>query len=507
MKQYNDAKTSLLPSFMVIVATIGLMAIGALAGTIYEGATLWGTLLFSLPLALFFIPDTEAGKSVLSWSGKLLPFAILILFLMFPYEDVNWLRSGLSVPLFGITMVCLTFEGKGKGILWLLGEILYTYIFVVLLYHRSNSCYIAFVHAVIALIVLTAGSATKWIDRDLRWIPTGFAMTIPFGISLPLSATPYSEFIADLAVSPFPVIFLDGSYPDYVREHLRHMAFLGSTPLTEPSWFSTRFASTYESRILVILGHRIGWVVFILVGLLLAVLSVGLVLSSMRRRKGLGRLIPYAAIGAIVFPILLLFLTNLGLFDGKTVTVPLLNGNFTTNLVSVLLLRLSLAYKPDPESYEVPSKFGSLLDSEDDEAGESSDCIVTEGVGKLHVFPIPENKYIDVVLKAFSGQTVVPFQHDLRDSLKDRALLYSTYSGDMADVLSIFSQLKLLGDTHSIKVTVSEESIVSKLMLAIERVTEAISNQQNVDYSVGIDEDVPRNSILLQIISTKGDNI
>ena len=504
MRRSIAVKSTMLPNIMVIGATIGLMAIGVLAGTIYEGATLWGALLFVLPMALFFVPDTEAGKCVLVCLGKAFPFLTLALFLMIPYEDINWLRSGLSIPLFGIAIAFLTFEGKGKGVLWVFGEILFAFLFVVTLYHRSNSCYIAFTHAIVALIVLTAGSVTKWIDEDLRWIPTGIVMTIPAGISLPLSATPYSEYIADLFVSPFPVVFLDGGYPypDYICEHLRRMAFLGSTPLPDPQRFSTRFALTYESRILVILGHRIGWAVFVLVGLLLAVLTVGLVLSSMRRRKGLGNLFPYAAIGAIVFPILLLFLTNLGILDAKTVTVPLLTRNFTTNLASVILLRLSIAYKPDPECYVTPSK-SSLLDTEDDEDSESGGPIATEGVGKLHVFTIPENKYIDVILKAFGGQIVVPFQHDLRDSLQDRALLYSTYSGDLADVLSIFSQLKLLGDTHFIKVSVSEESIISRLMLAVERVTEALSNQQKVDYSVGIDEDVPQDSISIQIVSTK----
>ena len=498
-------KSTMLPNIMVIGATIGLMAIGVLAGTIYEGATLWGALLFVLPMALFFVPDTEEGKCVLVCLGKVLPFLALAFFLMIPYEDISWLHSGLSIPLFGIAIAFLTFEGKGKGVLWVFGEILFVFLFVVTLYHRSNSCYIAFTHAIVALVVLTAGSVTKWIDKDLRWIPTGIVMTIPVGISLPLLATPYSEYIADLFASPFPVIFLDGGYPypDYICEHLRRMAFLESTPLSDPQRFSTRFASTYESRILVILGHRIGWAVFVLVGLLLAVLTVGLVLSSMRRQKGLGRLFPYAAISAIVFPILLLFLTNLGIFDAKTVTVPLLTGNFTTNITAVILLRLSITYKPDPECYATPSKISRLLDTEDDEVSESSSPIVTEGVGKLHVFPIPKNKYIDVVLEAFSGQIVVPFQHDLRDSLKDRALLYSTYSGDVADVLSIFSQLKLLGDTHFIKVSVSEESIISRLMLAVERVTEALSNQQKVDYSVGIDEDVPQDSISIQIVSTK----
>lgn len=83
----------------------------------------------------------------------------------------------------------------------------------------------------------------------------------------------------------------------------------------------------------------------------------------------------------------------------------------------------------------------------------------------------------------------------------------SRYYGGLADILGIFSQLKIeKSEKHFVKVSVSEDSNISRLLFGVERVTNAMANQANVDYCVCIDSDLSSDHYRIQTISVKEPN-
>ena len=505
MKNNAFSKPVVLPNLLITLSSIILLLISILARTIWEWMSIWRILLAVSTAVLFLIPNITILKDAIAGLSKAIPLFILAMFLIAFGCENDLYHGGTSLPLFGISLAFLVFSGKGKGIRCVLITMLYTAIFAFFIFFETYSCFLVFIIVVSAALVLSAASATGWLGSRWKWLKLGLSLAIPLAGAISLSASPFLDYVEDLMVSPYPVIYLDGSDPEFIREHLAQMSFWGRTALAEPAGPSVTQHSLYESRMLVILGHRVGWCVYVLMGLLLAVFIFGLILSA-KRRKGLGRLLPLAAIGTIALPIAMLFLTNLGVFEAHTSKVPLLTDDFTTNLFAILLLRLSITYAPDPESYTAPGKDDSLIDAIMDEEYDDDGFHVAEGVGELRIIHLPENDFIDVINAAFSdGQIMIPFKRDIKEALKDKALLLSRYSGDLCDIINIFDQIQLHGKEHFIKITVSEESNYSQFMRSAERVTHALSDQQNVDYSVCIDDRIPKRLFSIQVVSTKSE--
>lgn len=501
MKKTAIDKSTVLPNLLIIAPAIALLIISTFTRTVWERTSVWTFVLTLLAAVPFLIPSTSTGKSVLATLLRFIPLAILAMFLITIKYPTDFLSGGSSLPLFGFSIALLTFVGNRKPFVWIPVVMLFTALFSYLLYQQTKSSFFVFIHVITATIVLSAAGATGWFGNEWKWLHAGVSLSIPLSISIFLSSIPYTDYLADLAVPTFPTIYLDGYHVDYISDHLSQMSFLGRTYLLEPDSLLMNDFNVYDSRILVILGHHIGWISYVLVGSLIVSLTIGLILSF-KHRKGLGRLFPLAAIGTVVLPTAMLFLTNLGVFDAHTLNVPLFTGSFATNLFSIILLRLSLTYQTDPECYLAPEKEDYLFDLSlfDEDDKEQSDSF--EGIGELRAFTLPPNEYIDTIVEAFSKQQIViPFKQDLSVALTDRKLLFSRYSGDLSDAVNIFSLLKLVGDEHYMLISVAEDSNTSQLFLGVERITEALSNQEKVDYCVCLDENVPTNRFVIQILS------
>ncbi|MBR6861270.1 MAG: hypothetical protein IKM73_08115 [Acidaminococcaceae bacterium] len=504
MKKTAIEKSTVLPNLLIIVPAISLLAISTLTRTVWERATIWTFALSALAVAPLFIPSTNMGKSTLASLPKIIPLAVLTLLLMTAKHNTGLFHGGSAMPLFGISIALLTFAGKGKGIVWLPVVMLFSALFSFLLYQSTRSTFMVFINIISATIVLSAAGAIGWFGHEWKWIYTAVSLSTPLSISLFLSSTPYTEYLADLFVPIHPTIYLDGIYPEYVHDHLSQMSFLGKTYMDSPYSYASSNHSSLESRFLVILGHSIGWFGFVLVALLIIALTIGLVLSF-KRRKGLGKLFPFAAMGTVVLPMTMLLFTNLGLFDAHTLSVPLFTSNFVVNLLSITLLRLSLTYRADPACYMEPQKSTDLFDVFDEGESDQGENDTVDGTNELRVISLPADEYVKTIVDAFSGQVGKPFKGDLEGTLKGKALLFSRYTGNLSDLVDIFSQLNLQGAEHFVRVSVSEDSNISRLFFGVERVTRAISNQENVDYCVCIEPDLPVNCFSIQVVSTKED--
>lgn len=493
----------MLPNLMIILSTMALMLLGILARNEWDATTARSIILAVISLMPFLIPSSELGKDVFQSFASTFPLLALAWLMLGAGPEAKVFHCGTMVSIYGVSVAFMMFSGKRKGISWLSLVVLYSAVFSTLVCYRCKSEYAAFTIVVTSAVALCAASISGWFLKARKGLCIGASLVVPcfaFGSMILDDSIDFLDYLSQL-VSPRTVNYLDSCGMDSVRSHLSRMHFIGETFADVPIWFTDEQIKQLESRSFVLLGHKLGWIVFPLIAVFILLLALGLILSS-KRRKGLGKLLPLGAF-SVVIPLVTLFLTNLGIIDAQISSyVPLITGNFATNLCAVLVLRLAITYKPDPECYLEPEKedylFGLSLLEECEE--EHSDSL--EYTGELKAFTLPKNKYIDTIVEAFSKQQIViPFKKDLSVALKDQKLLFSRYSGDLSDAVNIFSLLKLVGDEHYMLISVAEDSNTSQLFLGVERITEALSNREKVDYCVCLDENVPTNRFVIQILS------
>lgn len=491
-------------STLVIVSALLLLLISYLIRSTWEWKSVWMVVLAVLPAAPFFIPCTETGKDLLSSFSKTLPLFLFGWYLITDTQDSNFFHSGTAVLSFGLAFALLVFAGKGKGLLWVFLAMVYAMAFALLIYTRTASDFSVFCIGIITLLLLVSSSASGWLGKEWKWLYAGVSFASPVAMILPLSSegtAMYLDYLERLAY-PYSVDYLGVLDRASIQEHLSYMPFIGRTYPLEPNGLAEPYDyPLLESRLLVIMGHRIGWIAYLIVGALIVMLAFGLILLAVRR-KGLGKALSIAGVGAIVVPLILHFVTNLGGFDAQTSYVPLLSGNFAVNLVAVLLLRLAVTFKPDPECYSVPPKGNILYDFAEDEDEDRKEW----SLGELSILAIPKDQYIKTIADAFDGQIAIPFKKNLLNALEGKELLFSRYHGGLQDIIDIFSQLKLQGKAHFVRVAVSEQSNISRLLFGVERVTHAMSNQNNVDFCVCIDESIPANTYSILVVSVKSED-
>lgn len=514
----SEKNRTVTPSRVVVVSAAALLIISTLTRTAWERTSFWTFLLAVISLALLFIPCTEREKNAICSYPLVIPITMLVLLVLANGLEGDHLHAGSVTILYAPALALLIYAGRKKNFYYFLVVALYSLLFTFALYVSFKDCFHALLLVLTTgLLFITATATAWWMDGEGKpydVLVSGISVVF---LCVPLrsgKAESFLDYLAELLNPYCPVDYMPRYDWETIREHLSDMSFFGWTysfcpnEIAEPHDYPM-----YESRLLVVLGHRIGWCAYVLVGLLIVTLFVGLVLLTIRRR-GLGRLFAISTIGVVVLPLVLFYLTNLGVFDAETSYVPLMTRNLTTNLLAVLLLRLSFAFRPDPASYLTPGEIlgsifkdddGEECDGEDDRKGGNHEKgRQMEYAGELYAFPVSEGTIVNTICDMFSkGKIAIPFKRDYKTILTGRELLYARCSGSVQVIVEVFEQLKLHGEEHFIRVSVAEESNVSELLLGVEKVTEAISEQERVDYCVCIDENVPRGMFDIRVVSMK----
>lgn len=506
MKIKNANKRFLFPSLLVAIPAASLLIVSTLTRFVWEGAAFWTIVFTVIALLPLLYPSSDTWKELLCDVARpVAPFA-LGAFLVFSGTESSIWTCETGLILFGVALAFLIYTGRNRGIGRVLLCALFAMCFSFLLNARFDSNYAVLCITLTTSAMLLAAAACNWFGGDNSWLSYFIAVPAPSFAVFSLGAEKTADFLVYLQH------ITEGhevSYLGYesVRAHLSQMRFVGATVLWDPAGKSfPEDYHRYEARLLVILGHKIGWIAYLLVGLLLVALIVGFVLLAIRR-KGLGRFLPIAALCVIAVPIGLFLLTNLGIIDWGTYSIPLFTGNLAVNVAAMLLIRLSITYQSDPEAYLHPEKSRSLQSIlSEDEEDDDEDSSEIPGLGQLRVFFIPANECTETLCREFEGQNAISLKGDFKSALKDKDLLFSRFIGRMGDIASVFKQLKYVDSReHFIKITVSEESNISRLMLSVERITHAMTEQNNVDYCLCVSEDIPENIFAVQIVSVKED--
>ena len=500
------SKSLRLPSLLVLGSTVCVMAIGLLGK--WEYVTELSGLLSLLPLALFLLPVERDGKDIVAMLTKPAP-AVCLFFVMLlsSASDPDICDAGTCLQLFALGFSCLVFNGRKKGLAHLLVCEMYVVLTSFILSAHYRSDYLSFCISSAACIILVVASISGWYGKEWKWLYTVTSLVGLWWNAYDVGGWNY-EYLIDLFFSPY-----HSSYDSAVfQEQLSNMHFIGRT--SSPSIANVLYNAPVYDRLLFVTSAEYGWFVYVLTGLSLAGLVIGLILLA-KRRKGLGRLFPLAALGVVSVPLTLYYLDNLGVICAEIIRVPLLSGGLATNLLAILLLRLSITSTADRKPYSLPSQaqtvsewleidyLVNLVDSASDGKDELPD-----DYGQICAFAIPADQCRDEICASFEdGAAAIPFKGEVGKSIAGRDLLMSRYYGGLADILGIFSQLKIeKSEKHFVKVSVSEDSNISRLLFGVERVTNAMANQANVDYCVCIDSDLSSDHYRIQTISVKEPN-
>lgn len=365
MRKKTANKRTAAASRAVVAAAAGLLVISTLTRTTWERTNFWTFLLAMISLALLFIPCTEREKNAICSYPLVFPITMLVLLVLANGLEGDHLHAGSVSILYAPALALLIYAGRKKNFYYFLVVALFSLLFIFAFYVSFEECFHPLLLVLTTGILFTAATATAWwMDSEAKPYDVLVSGACAVLLCFPLrsgKAESFLDYLAELLNPYFPVDYMPRYDWATIREHLSDMSFFGSTYSFCPNGIAEPYDyPMYESRLLVVLGHRIGWCAYVLVGLLIVTLFVGLLLLAIRRR-GLGRLFSLSAIGVVFLPLVLFFLTDLGVCDAKTSFVPLMTRNLTTNLLTALLLRLSITFRPDPASYLAPRKYSGSI--------------------------------------------------------------------------------------------------------------------------------------------------
>lgn len=502
----ESSKSLGLASVFVCISTVCLMAISLLAK--WGNDSVMNCLLSLLPLGLLMLPIEKDRKDFAAMFTKPVPAVCLFFIILLSRgSSPDAYDIGSCLLIFALGLSCLVFNSKDKGFAGLAVCTLYTILCSFVLSPEDYFKYLPFCISSTACVVLSVASLTGWFGKEYRVLYVMISLFLVWWNAYEIDTWNY-EYLINLVFLPYY-----GSYDiAVVNDHLRNMRFIGGT--TSPDISNVLTGKPHSARMFFILGAKYGWIIYVVIGIMLGLLVIGLIMLA-RKRKGLGRIFPLAALGTITFPLMLTFLDNLGIISAYTIRVPFISAGFVTNVLAVLLLRLSFTTSDEPESYLVPSQAQTVSDwLEFDhfvnliESSSESKCDLPDDYGQICAFAISKDHNTEEICELFEeGEAAIPFKSDMKVAISGKPLLISRYYGGLGDILGIFSQLRIEhSEKHFVKVTVSESSNISRLLLGVERITNAMADRENVDYAVFLDSDLSKDRYRIQTLSVREAN-
>ena len=459
-------------------------------------------------------------KEVLSAMTVFASLAILVIAFVFTGAMSETSESGPILVLFGIGFSLTVFcNGKKKWAgIGLSG--IYVMLFTHLLYTKGWPFSCVMPALTFSLVTMANAALSGWFSGEDKVLELlGSIAPIPYCIfTLNDGMRDFTDYMTFLSEKPMNVEYLASYGSVSVGECLRHMTFIGVE--YEFPWSYIGKAEPYDydfyhRQLILNLSLKYGWVFFLLAGILIVSLITCCVLLAIRR-KGLGRFFCIAAACIVGLPLVLFFLSNLGLVGVEMACPPLLSRSFWVNLTAVLLLWLATSDTDETPAYqtslckwhvEVPDDDESDDGKpEDDEPARDEAYHETFHFGNrlLRTVTVTSEADRNKLFDDFDLPAEIPFKtSDYRERLKDKELLFSLCSGDADSIRHIFDGIKLLGSDHFVKIRVNRKTQFPLVLASVEQLTEAMTDCKNVDFALASDEDIPDGWMEIMTVSLK----